>query len=171
MPYTTPKTWASGDVLTAADLNTYVRDNVAFGANPPKCRAFNSADQTIAIGGNFTFDSESWDTDTMHSPATNPERITFTTAGLYVITGRVWLNFGSTAGFHLGLVHQRGATAITLDADEKPGLAGLFLRYSLQAQYQMQAGDFVFLKNESGITWSSKAMRGGPALEAVRVGI
>jgi len=30
MPYTTPKTWASGDVLTAADLNTYVRDNVAF---------------------------------------------------------------------------------------------------------------------------------------------
>lgn len=29
MAYTTPKTWASGDILTAADLNTYVRDNTA----------------------------------------------------------------------------------------------------------------------------------------------
>lgn len=26
--FTTPKTWASGDVLTAADMNTYVRDNL-----------------------------------------------------------------------------------------------------------------------------------------------
>lgn len=28
MAYTTPKTWASGDILTAADMNTYVRDNI-----------------------------------------------------------------------------------------------------------------------------------------------
>lgn len=27
--YTTPKTWNTGDPLTAADMNTYVRDNVA----------------------------------------------------------------------------------------------------------------------------------------------
>lgn len=27
MAWTTPKTWAVGDVLTAADMNTYVRDN------------------------------------------------------------------------------------------------------------------------------------------------
>ena len=27
MAYTSPKTWGVGDVLTAADLNTYVRDN------------------------------------------------------------------------------------------------------------------------------------------------
>jgi hypothetical protein len=30
MAWTTPKTWAVGDPATAADLNTYVRDNVAF---------------------------------------------------------------------------------------------------------------------------------------------
>lgn len=29
MAYTTPKTWATSDILTAADLNTYVRDNIA----------------------------------------------------------------------------------------------------------------------------------------------
>ena len=27
MAWTSPKTWASGDVLTASDMNTYVRDN------------------------------------------------------------------------------------------------------------------------------------------------
>lgn len=27
MAYTSPKTWATNDVLTAADMNTYVRDN------------------------------------------------------------------------------------------------------------------------------------------------
>lgn len=27
MSWTTPKTWAAGDVLSASDLNTYVRDN------------------------------------------------------------------------------------------------------------------------------------------------
>jgi hypothetical protein len=30
MAYTTPKTWSVGDVLTASDMNTYVRDNAAF---------------------------------------------------------------------------------------------------------------------------------------------
>lgn len=28
--WTTPKTWAVGDILTAADMNTYVRDNTTF---------------------------------------------------------------------------------------------------------------------------------------------
>ena len=26
MAYTSPKTWATGEILTSADLNTYVRD-------------------------------------------------------------------------------------------------------------------------------------------------
>lgn len=30
MGFSTPKTWAVGDILTASDMNTYVRDNIAF---------------------------------------------------------------------------------------------------------------------------------------------
>lgn len=35
MPWITPKTWATGELVTAADLNTHVRDNLDTLKNPP----------------------------------------------------------------------------------------------------------------------------------------
>jgi hypothetical protein len=35
MTWTSPKTWATGDLLTAADMNTYLRDNTAALKAPP----------------------------------------------------------------------------------------------------------------------------------------
>lgn len=60
-----------------------------FRANPPSCRVFNSGTQSIPdTGGGYTtvtFDSERWDTDSMHSTSVDTNRITINTAGLYVI--------------------------------------------------------------------------------------
>lgn len=58
--------------------------------NPPACRVFNSAPQSIPDAGagtetTITFDSERYDTDTMHSTAVNTSRITFNTVGIYVV--------------------------------------------------------------------------------------
>lgn len=54
----------------------------------PTCRVFNSAD--ISIPDNtftaLTFNSERFDNDTMHSTSTNTGRITFNTAGVYVVS-------------------------------------------------------------------------------------
>lgn len=45
----------------------------------------------------LTFDTEIFDTDTMHDPTTNPDRITFTHAGAYLVGAGFWWA-SSTAG-------------------------------------------------------------------------
>ena len=54
-------------------------------------RVYNSGNLTIptASSTDLTFDSERWDTDTIHSTVTNTERLTATTAGTYLIAGTV----------------------------------------------------------------------------------
>ncbi len=46
MPWTTPKTWATNDLVTAADLNLHLRDNLAVLKSPPG--------QIIELTTNFT---------------------------------------------------------------------------------------------------------------------
>lgn len=84
MAYTTPRTWVAGDVLTAAQLNTDVRDNISFLANPPSAIARRAASQSIANATwtLITFDTEDRDTDGMFTVASG-DRITIVTAGLY----------------------------------------------------------------------------------------
>lgn len=58
--------------------------------DPPACRIFHSVNQTFtdATEASVTFDSERYDTDNMHD-LVNPTRITFRTAGLYIVTGHI----------------------------------------------------------------------------------
>lgn len=46
--WTTPKTWAAGEVLIASDYNTYIRDNQAFLKNPPVELAVASSSQSTS---------------------------------------------------------------------------------------------------------------------------
>ncbi|KKK93004.1 hypothetical protein LCGC14_2697240 [marine sediment metagenome] len=52
-------------------------------------RVYNSANISIPNSTviALTFDSERYDTDTIHDPATNPSRLTCKTAGKYIISG------------------------------------------------------------------------------------
>jgi hypothetical protein len=88
MAYTTPRTWVTSELVTAALMNTHVRDNVAFLANPPACRVSRSSTQSLTSGTEATlaFDTEQFDTNSMHSTVSNTERITINTAGIYVFS-------------------------------------------------------------------------------------
>ena len=88
MSYSTPRTWTTDEVATETMLNQEMRDNISFLANPPSCRVYHNANQSIA---DFTvttvaLNSERFDTNTMHNTVTNNSRITFNTAGVYVVT-------------------------------------------------------------------------------------
>jgi hypothetical protein len=98
MALTAWKTWASGDTLTAADMNTYVRDNGRWlsgnaTGGSPQCRVYNSAN--INISGStdetLTFNSERYDVGAMHSTTTNTGRLTVPTggAGMYLVFAHV----------------------------------------------------------------------------------
>lgn len=98
MALTAWKTWASGDTLTAADMNTYVRDNGRWlsgnaTGGSPQVRVYNSAN--INVSGStdetLTFNSERFDVGGLHSTTTNTGRLTVPSggAGLYLVFAHV----------------------------------------------------------------------------------
>jgi hypothetical protein len=77
-----------GDAVSAARLNTEISTALNFWLNPPLCSVYmgttgvTCANATTTLA---TYDSETDDTDNMHSTVTNTSRITFNTAGRYEI--------------------------------------------------------------------------------------
>jgi len=86
MAWSTPATFTTGNVLTAAQMNTNVRDNTGFLHSPPGCVAARTTAQVIATGTVTTLSfnaTDIYDTDSMHDPVGTPTTITFNTAGVY----------------------------------------------------------------------------------------
>lgn len=87
MPYTTPHTIAAAELVTVATMNNEWGGNIAFLANPPACRVYHNTTQSIsdALEATVIFNSERYDTNTMHDTVTNNSRITLNTAGIYQV--------------------------------------------------------------------------------------
>jgi hypothetical protein len=84
-----PPTFLVGGALTAAVLNTNIRDGLTFLANPPIAVLFQAVAQSV--GNNawtaLTFDSTNFDTYSGHSNTTNNSRWTCPQAGYYELAG------------------------------------------------------------------------------------
>lgn len=89
MAVPTPYTAVSGTKITATAVNLGYRDPLNFLMSPPRVGAYQNGAGTTLVNGTLTgpllFDAETEDTDTMHSTSSNTGRITFTTAGRYMI--------------------------------------------------------------------------------------
>lgn len=147
MPWTTPKTWSVGDVLTAADLNTYNRDNIKWlGGDKPHCRVRNSANISHTSSGSYqalTFDTERVDVGPMHDTTTNTGRLTVPSGGggFYAIGGCI--EFASNATGRRGVqVRLNGTTVIT--RIESSAFAN-DQAVTVGTVYQLAAGDYVEL--------------------------
>jgi hypothetical protein len=114
MAWTTPRTWATNDGLTASLLNQHLRDNLNHLYGAPRCRVRRTTTQSIATGTwtAITFDAERFDNDTMHSTSVNTSRITCVTAGQYMIGGSIATANNATGLRGIG-VRINGATYIT----------------------------------------------------------
>lgn len=97
MSFTNPKTWSSGDVLTAADMNSYVRDNIRWlsgnaTGGKPLCMVTRTTTQALssATWTAIQYTSELADSGTMHDNVTNNTRITVPTGGTgtYLLGGQ-----------------------------------------------------------------------------------
>lgn len=91
MSWTTPATWSVGESPTAAKLNAQIRDNLSYLYDPPAVALAQNSTQTIqnAIWSKGTFDAELLDNAGFHDNSTNPTRITFPTAGNYLLAATV----------------------------------------------------------------------------------
>lgn len=87
MAYTTPKTWTISTLLTAADLNTYVRDNIAFLAMTPKVSVRLTSQQSVpdATSTTISWHEAVWETDASMWDIASPTKIIIPRAGLYDI--------------------------------------------------------------------------------------
>lgn len=95
-----------GDAVpTAAAWNASVRDNLTAVAQPPSCRLYHTANQTITHDTYtaLVFDSERWDSHGMHSTASNTSRIVVSEPGLYMFGGHVSWDYTTTNGRLLAL--------------------------------------------------------------------
>jgi hypothetical protein len=107
MAWSTPRTWVSGELVTASIGNAHWRDQfielAKIGAH--RCYAYNSGAQVVASGATdaLLMDSEVYDSGTLHSLVSTTNRITVPAAGYYRIFGlsNVTNNNNGEATLHL----------------------------------------------------------------------
>lgn len=144
MPYTTPKSWSTNEVVTAANLNTHLRDNVAFLGSPPACSAFHNVAVSVPVSTNtvLSANGENYDTDGMHSTVTNTSRITFNTAGRYLVMATV--RFAATSG-GARVLHMRinGGTPQASSAFVADASLGTDVVLSAARSFAVSAADYI----------------------------
>ncbi len=129
------------DGQTAGDVLYY--DGAGWKRRPYNigARVYNNAnisvpDNTLTL---LTYNSERWDTDTIHDNSTNPGRLTCKTAGVYLIN--VSVEFASnSAGVRLLRLRVNGST--TIGEIYLPATAGA-VRFFVSTIYSLAVDDYV----------------------------
>lgn len=145
MPYTTPTTRSTGLLVTASIWNTDLVNNILFLADPPACRVYNSSNISCADAAvtTLTFNSERFDTDNMHSTVSQTSRITFNTAGVYVVTFNAECQSGNDYSAWFCDFFLNGATTIA-NVRFKPNTDALYNHnLHLSTLYKFAAADYI----------------------------
>lgn len=166
-----------GLVPTGSGVATEFLNGTAAWSTPsavsvPGCRVRHSVNQSLT-SGSFTalaFDTEDYDTDTMHSTVTNNSRITFTTAGKYRIVGQaVWDS--NANGFRELTIRHNGSLDIAIERILSPGV--LSHAQVVETVYNVAASDYVQLygRQSSGSALNvASASAYSPVFSAYKVG-
>jgi hypothetical protein len=137
------RTWVVGETVTAAYMNSNVRDTGNFFLNAPSARVFNSATLSIANGVStaITFNSERWDNDGIHSTSSNTGRLTCVTAGVYDIGVALgWA--ANTAGVRIVRLRLNGG-ATYVGIDDRNATSSGNSECAFSVPWKLAAADFV----------------------------
>ena len=106
-------------------------------------RVYNSA--ALAIGNAsetvLTFDSERYDTDTIHATGTNTERLTCKTAGKYIAIGNIDWEY-ATAGRRFFRIYMNATIIASVENSPDEGYLGQLI----VAEYVLAVNDYLSLK-------------------------
>ena len=163
MAWTVPKTFAGGSALTAAELNTYLRDNTAWLKDALTTHGItsDSAVQPIKVAGYgcsltigsqnissdvdtaLLFDTEEWDDAAFHHPSIATWRITIPSAGRYLFNA--WVRFDSNATGHRSTYFElNGVTEY--NRIRIPAASGATTGISNIVELDLEANDYVGLR-------------------------
>lgn len=150
--YTTPVNVVADEVLTATRLNQQLFANIRhLRDDMPSAQVYNSANISIpnATDTALTFDTEEWDTDTIHSTVSNTSRLTATTAGRYL----VWFMVEWAANVNAKTLKIRhGGTTVRALLELTPTSGGAVFRMMGIAFVNLAAGEYIELmaRQDSG---------------------
>lgn len=157
----TTQTFNAGEKVTASKLNAATKTVLDFLMNPPRVNAYAGTAISVSSGTStlLTFDSESWDTDSMHSTTTNPSRITINTSGQYLVTFYARFPSNSTGYRQLNLrLNSAGASGggSTLSTITVAAVNGASAFVTRTLELSCTAGDHyeLFATQNSGVSLS-----------------
>lgn len=138
------------------------------------CRIYNTTNQNIT-NGTFTaisFNSESWDSGSMHSGG-NPTRITFPTAGKYMLVGNTYFTSGAADTRRI-LDIQLNGSGISSGRGEAITQTVTQATVTVNALVNASAGDYaeLFAWQNSGSTIQTQGSSGAytPVFSAYKIG-
>lgn len=112
----------------------------------PQARVYNSANISHTTSGSWqaiTFNSERYDTGSLHDTGSNTDRLTVTTPGLYVVYATVAFAANSSADRGLRIKHNTSGGTVTIIAeDEKRATSAGFTQLNLCTEFRAAAGDY-----------------------------
>lgn len=149
IPYV-KQTWTDGSggatPVSAARLGV-LEQGVYDSQRMPAARVYHSANQTAPTSGTqltLAFDSERFDTDTIHDTVTNNSRLTCRTAGVYQITGHISWAANATGARQLS-IKLNGTTFLAIALDPVASAASLLIQ-GVTTLYQLAVNDYVELQ-------------------------
>lgn len=163
-------------VVSAVDWNSQVRDPARFMNSPPRALVTYTSTQTSSTGVYIlcAWDTETYDTDTIHDPATNNSRLTVRSAGLY----NIWANVfwaGNATGARVVQVRKNSAGSSTggtglMLAEMKTAGSALASNAFVTREVFLAAGDYVetFAYQNSGGNLAVGTTNGGQHSFGVR---
>jgi len=118
--WTDPKTFTVGELLTAADLNTYVRDNLDFLYRKPIVTVRLTSTQSVASASDHVvqWDEAEWDyADTAMWDVGTPGSIVIDRPGIYeVVPSGLWEGTTDDSSKREVAVELNGTTRLTMDS-------------------------------------------------------
>src|SRR6266540_1593217 len=147
IPYV-KQTWTDGSggatPVSAARLGV-IEQGVYDSHRMPTARVYHNIAQTLttAVSLNLAFNTERFDTDTIHDTLTNNTRLTCKTAGVYEIGGSAEFAANATGVRSLQIL-LNGATAIVEQDITSTG--AVVHRMSVSTVYQLAVNDYVELR-------------------------
>ena len=145
----TPYHFTAGSIPTASAMNGGLESALSFLLNPPCCSIYQSASGSVATATwtRVLWDSEHYDTDTMHSTSSNTGRITFNTSGLYRLTIDAFWDSSSTGGRGVNLTKNNAgshdAANVVLSDGFDAGVGSTNQLQSVAIDRRFTAGDYI----------------------------
>lgn len=157
LPVPSQATFTVGEVLTAALMNSNVRDAVDFLANPPLFVAYQTSAQALTANTwvALALDTEITDTYGAHSNTTNNSRYTAQVAGWYLVGGRWTAQANASAGTRGTAINVNGS-AVTggRDTSTDAGTDVITMNFPGDLQF-LNAGDYVEWMARSSVALST----------------